>query len=90
MIRRERDRQIDNYGVEHDDEHVSEELARAAACLSTPVLYRQYAVMVSMWPWRPHEFQSGDRVEDLVRAGALIAAEIDRLIRLKEKRSGQS
>jgi hypothetical protein len=34
------------------------------------------------WPWRRPRFQAGERRENLVRAGALILAEIDRLDRI--------
>jgi hypothetical protein len=34
------------------------------------------------WPWSPEDYKpSNNRVKDLVRAGSLIAAEIDRLLR---------
>lgn len=35
----------------------------------------------SGWPFDPPSWKPGDRVRELVKAGALIAAEIDRLIR---------
>lgn len=35
------------------------------------------------WPWEPEAWKPKDAIRDLVRAGALIAAEIDRLQRLK-------
>jgi hypothetical protein len=35
----------------------------------------------SNWPWAPHEFKpTADPIPNLVKAGALIAAEIDRLM----------
>lgn len=40
---------------------------------------------VKPWPWAPTEFNpKPNPVADLVRAGALIAAEIDRLLRKQE------
>lgn len=40
---------------------------------------------VKPWPWAPTEFNpKADPLADLVRAGALIAAEIDRRQRLRE------
>lgn len=36
-------------------------------------------VMVNLWPWASRWYKPKDRLRDLVRAGALIAAAIDRL-----------
>lgn len=34
------------------------------------------------WPWKPECFKpTGDPIRDLTKAGALVAAEIDRLLR---------
>jgi hypothetical protein len=76
----ERQRQIDVEGwtPEHDDVHARGQMAQAAACyalfntLPTP----------EMWPWgsawwKPTE----NHRRNLVRAGALILAEIERLDR---------
>lgn len=64
---------------EHDDQHTHGELARAAMCYADPlngpgVPYR--------WPWDRVWWKPTDRRRDLVKAGALIAAEIDRLDRI--------
>lgn len=78
-IANERRRQLDVLGWndEHDDEHVDEELAHAAAYYAIPVTARSG----DMWPWRSPPPPSGDRIHELEKAGALIAAEIDRLTR---------
>lgn len=88
MIAQERQRQIEKEGwtPEHDtDEHADGELAMAAVCYALPDCDRQVENGVPFfWPfdgnWKP-----GDRVRELVKAGALIAAEIDRLQRQAEK-----
>ncbi len=74
LIAAERRRQVEVEGwtPEHDAEHVNGELAVAASCYATG----DYA----MWPWAPEWLKPKDRLSDLVRAGALIAAEIDRLL----------
>lgn len=80
LISQERQRQVTQEGwtPEHDDEHVNGELAIAAAVYATPANIR----IVSAWP-----FDDGfkptptDRIRELVKAAALIAAEIDRLQR---------
>lgn len=88
MIAAERRRQVEQEGwsAEHDEQHDKKELLLAACtyamfelnCLSlwpdgTP---RQ-------WPWESADWKpSDDPIRNLVKAGALIAAEIDRLQRL--------
>lgn len=40
-----------------------------------------YYSLRRVWPWQKHELKRGDRMRELTKAGALIAAEIDRLQR---------
>jgi hypothetical protein len=77
LIAAERARQVSAEGwtAEHDDGHTHGELAAAAAAYAWP-----YAP--ALWPWGDG-FKPTSRERDLVRAGALIAAEIDRLRRAK-------
>lgn len=71
----------------HDDTHKNAELAYAASAYAGPVW--NSAVPKSgppvQWPWDPEWWKPSpnDRVRDLVKAGSLIVAEIDRLLRLK-------
>lgn len=81
-IAAERRRQIEQEGwtPEHDDSHADGELLFAA------VAYVLYArgngdAVREWWPWDPTGFKGGDTRRLLVKAGALIAAEIDRLDR---------
>ena len=94
LITEERARQVSKEGwtALHDSEHYMGEMAEAACC------YAQAAQMVGHglpmhtieetpgeWPWDAEWWKPGaDRVRNLVKAGALIAAEIDRLQRLRE------
>jgi len=90
LIAAERQRQIGKKGWsrEHDDWHIAGELTDAAEC------YLHHANMLeqlikpsynmngapSEWPWQACWWKpSDDVVRNLVKAGALIAAEIDRL-----------
>jgi len=87
LIAAERRRQVDEevWTAGHDDEHVDGELAKAAACyaLGQPVIHSgRRGGEVKLWPWDWRWWNPKDRIRDLVRAGALIAAEIDRLERL--------
>jgi hypothetical protein len=83
LIAAERRRQVTEEGwtPEHDNSHTKGELANAA------IAYAMYAnsnghTAASYWPWRLSDWKPGDnRVRTLVKAGALLAAEIDRLLR---------
>jgi len=90
LIAAERQRQIEKEGwsPEHDDQHANFELTRAAvfyACYAIPEdegsFITQYKPPFRWWPWEWRWFKQKDEVSNLVRAGALIAAEIDRLER---------
>lgn len=84
-IAKERQRQIteEHHTAARDDKYVYEELALAAACYALPVDMRN-GNMPTFWPWDEKYWKPsvGDRVRDLEKAGALIAAEIDRLLRI--------
>lgn len=71
----ERERQISKEGwtLEHDDEHTDYSLLKAAECYLTGC--------VDEFPWNKEWFKPSpnNRIRDLEKAGALIAAEIDRL-----------
>lgn len=83
-IAAERQRQIEAEGwsAEHDDAHDRDELSAAAACYAHFGWVRpSNGEAPSEWPWSPDWWKPKDRRADLVRAGALIAAEIDRIDR---------
>lgn len=73
----ERRRQIEAEGwtPEHDDQHDSGEMASAAVCY---VIGRGNGWW---WPWHDAWWKPKDRRRNLVKAGALILAEIERLDR---------
>ncbi len=82
LISAERARQHteEGYSDEHDAEH-SEELAWASWCLLDHVASgaRADAKSPAMWPWSEDSWKPGPTaLRALVKAGALIAAEIDR------------
>lgn len=90
LIAVERQRQVDDEGwtYAHDDEHQAGELAEAATCYSMAALYNtqgwnpKRVIERISWPWEiDHWKPSDDPIRNLVKAGALIAAEIDRLQR---------
>jgi hypothetical protein len=97
LIAAERRRQIDveGWGAANDDGNTCYELLTAAAIyISSSRLTLACArhgvdaapaieSLVADWPrtWHPKWFKSTTAIRDLVKAGALIAAEIDRLQR---------
>ena len=84
IIAKERTRQIhvEEWTPSHDSEHDGGELAMAASVYAAPEMCRGPARMRAMWPWSDAWWKPSpeDRVRELAKAGALIAAEIDRLL----------
>lgn len=81
----ERQRQISAEGwtPEHDDTHVHGQMAAAALCyLAEDISHwaRQQA-HGCYWPWDAEWWKPADHRRNLVKAGALILAEIERLDR---------
>lgn len=90
LIAAERERQVseEDWTPEHDDQHDVGELATAAACYAEE-RWPDGERIPSNWPfedeaWKPAPDQAEThepRIRELTKAGALIAAEIDRLQR---------
>lgn len=92
-IEAERLRQFrqEGYSDEHDDEHVNQELARAAACYIDFYCSGEDVEIVDHddggqnvhhdWPWEARSWKPKDPRRDLIRAAALIVAELERLDR---------
>lgn len=91
-IARERVRQIleENFTPDHDAEHDEHELAQAAECYLTAFIVsgddeqiplEEVETLGADWPWERSWWKpSKDPIRNLEKAGALIAAEIDRLL----------
>jgi hypothetical protein len=85
-LERLRQQQAKGYTPERDARYTSEELSEAAGCylwaahaVERPHLY-EVQLPPPAWPWPPAAWTpEPDRVGNLVKAGALIAAELDRL-----------
>jgi hypothetical protein len=88
-ILRERQRQIEQEGFcqEHDRQHDAGELSRAATCYAlsasdqlrgepAPTFEHDF---MAVWPWDRDWWKPKSPRRDLVKAGALIVAELDRL-----------
>jgi hypothetical protein len=79
----ERQRQVtgEGYSLYRDDIYIHGEIAEAAATYAS--LAGKPGSGSTAWPWGQHTFKpSSDRRRDLVKAGALILAEIERLDRI--------
>lgn len=94
LAERERQKSVEGWTEAHDDEHKDGELARAAACYAMvppSVVVREQGEGLkrlnfdppSGWPWDEDFWHPSpnNRRRELVKAGALILAEIERLDR---------
>ena len=91
----ERKRQIEKEGwdAEHDDENSDGQLADAAVCYALHNYSGDFEITCKnnhyfidfwdlLWPWDDDYWKpSHQKIRNLEKAGALIAAEIDRLLR---------
>lgn len=97
QICNERIRQIEaeGFSAEHDDEYTDGELVRAACCYATyaqdeghqraAFRYAEAGRAPAGWRWPARWWKPKSRRRDLVRAAALLIAEIQRLDREQEK-----
>ena len=100
LIAAERERQVSQEGwtAEHDDAHDAGEMVEAAVCYAQQAVGRRWVFeeepdhyaadeppIGCEWPWDSEWWKPKSPIADLVRAGALIAAEIDRLQRLPKE-----
>ncbi len=87
LIAEERERQIEEEGWTpgHDAKHTNGAIAQAGACYALfsvrpSLLSQTISGIPRLLPWQNKWWKpSDDRIRNLVKAGALIAAEIDRL-----------
>lgn len=85
----ERIRQVveERWNAESDDQHHTGAMAMAAACYALASVASvsdetEPGLLQRLWPWARRWWKPRSARENLVRAGALIVAEIERLDRL--------
>ena len=92
---RQRQIEVEGFTTEHDDSHDCREMAVAASCYATHYAERQWLVggfpggawqyqedePEMEWPWDEEWWKPKAPRRDLIRAAALIVAEIERLDR---------
>lgn len=92
----ERKRQIDKEGwtLEHDDSHVTEfgepEIAIAAACYAMAGVLKDSDIVSTWWPWDVASWKPTNPRRNLIKAAALILAEIERLDRAAIAATGET
>jgi hypothetical protein len=95
-IAAERARQIEveGWSPEHDDTHTHEEMAMAAAMYALPAFARHLLIGIHpetildrLWPWDRKWWKPGKRRRNLVKAAALLVAEIERIDRFEAKKN---
>lgn len=80
----ERRRQVEVEGWDHahdDEEHPDGQLAMAGACYAAHSEMETTQMWRMLWPWDGKWWKPKDRRSDLVRAAALLIAEIERIDR---------
>ena len=84
----ERHRQVtaEGWSPEHDDAYRQDELARAASCYAAG--HRPGSAPPAAWPWPEDWWKPTEARRDLVKAGALILAEIERIDRAVGRGAG--
>jgi hypothetical protein len=87
LAERERQKSSEGWTIEHDDAYHKNELPLAAACYAIyqppGCDYSQRYLPNWRWPWSLAWWKPTNRRRDLVKAGALILAEIERIDRAR-------
>lgn len=95
LTERERQQSVEGFTPDHDDDTATDgELSKAAASYAEHASFpdhvrRDWPRAPKGWPWRPEWWKPTSRRRDLVKAAALILAEIERIDRAAERTSEQ-
>jgi hypothetical protein len=87
---RKRQLEVERFRPENDDAYMNDELVRGAVVYALPDRWRElpsgsWTTLSRLWPWTMDWLKLGNRKRELEKAGALLAAEWDRLDRLEKK-----
>ncbi|CUJ54388.1 hypothetical protein [Achromobacter sp. 2789STDY5608628] len=86
LAERQRQISVEGWTPDHDDQYWKGQLASAAGCYAMFTLAYPAGEPVSYWPWLPGWWKpSAEPRRNLVKAGALILAEIERLDRAAQR-----
>lgn len=99
LAERRRQVAVEGWTPEHDDLNGSYAMARAAACyawaagisdkmrevLTDAESWTYFTMFTALWPWEHRQWKPTTPRRDLVKAGALIIAEIERLDRAEAR-----
>lgn len=88
IAERQRQRAIEGWTSEHDDAYQNSELADAAACYAINAHNQGFSTPAN-WPWAPEWWKQSGARRDLVKAGALILSEIERIDRAAAAGKGE-
>lgn len=77
VAERRRQIEVENRDLLHDQQYVRDELAYASICYATPQF--SFSGVPEDWPFPPSAWKPKDRRSNLVRAAALLVAEIERI-----------
>lgn len=80
LAERRRQVTVEGWTPDHDDEHANSKLAMAGACYATTAVLGNVSAPMG-WPWTDAWFKPTTPRRNLVKAGALILAAIERLDR---------
>lgn len=83
LAERQRQIQVEGWTAEHDDEHDDGQLAKAAAAYALAELVER-SPMPEFWPWQHEWWKPKGRWRNLVRAIALLLAELEREQRIDD------
>ena len=79
LAERQRQKDVEGQNEQHDDDYANSELSRAAACYAYPEIMSLAGDKI--WPWHLCWWKPKSDRENLVRAAALLIAEIERIDR---------
>ncbi|MBD8654160.1 hypothetical protein IFT68_00785 [Oxalobacteraceae sp. CFBP 13730] len=90
LAERQRQVKVEGWTPARDDEHADGQMAGAAACYAVRDIthWARSEITKTLWPWASEWWKPRTKRENLIRAGALVLAEIERLDRAAAPKDG--